>query len=89
MQTLVYNEDITLAKHPVIQKLIEVKWRKFGRLTATLDIILNITYACVFTSMAIFQPYKGFYKPLKKWGWKIGLDALFLLMTLYFIYKVS
>eukprot|EP00794_Sanderia_malayensis_P006244 gene6244-6963_t len=86
LEAIVYNKDLELAKHPVIQKMIAVKWSKFAGFKASLDIIVNILYACVFTSLTMALPETGFYYPLSKWGWRFGMEALFLLMTFYLVY---
>eukprot|EP00795_Rhopilema_esculentum_P002479 gene2479-18141_t len=87
LETLAYSKDKDLAQHGVINKLIETKWHMIAKRTALLDIAVNFFYACIGTVLATTLDRKRIYTPLSQKGWRIGFEALFVIMTLFFIIR--
>ena len=68
--------------HPIFQRLIEVKWRFFGR-RAWLGIFLNVLLALAYTVLGVTHPSNvdSYYYPLDKNGWRIPLEAAVVFLT--------
>ena len=78
-------------QHKVITKLIEVKWEMTTKWQAVFDIAINLIHACLFTVLTVTYDKDGIkraYSNLKEDGWKIALEILFVIITVYFIIKV-
>ena len=77
--------------HPVMQQLISTKWDLFGKWASIFAAGFHFVYIMIWTWLAIFLPSDGktFYKPISKYWWRLCLELLGCLMTLYFIAKVS
>ena len=91
-QTIVQYKDTDLVIHPAVRKLLEVKWKLFGRRHAIITNFFNIFYtilATVITFAIAFHPYDQQFTPWKKKWWKIFLSAIFILITLFFWVKVG
>ena len=71
-----------LIMHPIFQRLIEVKWRFFGR-RAWLGIFLNVLLALAYTVLGVTHPSNvdSYYYPLDKNGWRIPLEAAVVFLT--------
>ena len=77
--------------HPVILRLIKLKWDLFGKWNAVLYLIINLLYTIIWTVIVVTLPRNhsdAFYTPLKKNAWRIVIDTVGCLMTLVFIVKV-
>lgn len=82
-------EEFDIIMHPVMQNLIKEKWNTFGRLGAIISASIHFIYIMIWTMLAIFIPRdKKYYGGTGKY-WRIPLELLGVLLTLYFIFLVS
>lgn len=79
------QEKLDLIMHPVFLKLIQVKWKLYGRLGAWLLLILNflfiVSWTAVAISVSVRQDLPQRYVFPKDW-WRVLLVVLALLFTL-------
>lgn len=73
--------------HPAMQQLIRTKWKLYGKWGSIIAASIHFTYIMIWTWLAIFLPRDGQYYRSGAW-WRIPLELLGCLMTLYFIAKV-
>ena len=57
LSSIVESSNLDLIVHPTISCLIDIKWKKFGRLRAWLDFFLTIIYVAVWVTFAVWVPY--------------------------------
>ncbi|XP_071335898.1 transient receptor potential channel pyrexia [Trachinotus anak] len=85
LQVLVQEGKLDLIMSPVFLKLIQVKWKLYGRLGAWLLLILNFLFNVAWTTVAIsvsiHQDSSDRYVLPQDW-WRVLLVALALLLTL-------
>ncbi|CAJ1066637.1 hypothetical protein NQZ68_029674 [Xyrichtys novacula] len=85
LEVAVHQGKLDLIMHPVFLKLIEIKWRLYGRLGAWLLLILNILFNISWTTVAIsVSIHKGSsdrYTLPEDW-WRVFAVVLALLLTL-------
>ena len=85
LEVAVENNRLDIIMHPVIRRLISVKWRVFGKLGGIGALLLNLLYATLWTIMAVTIPTKGedpyFPLPDKLWRWIIAV--IIALLTIY------
>ena len=75
--------------HPVIQKVIDIKWRLFGRLETFRKFFITLIYLICWLVLAYtFRDDRTFYTPWSSQGWKIAFEFLIIAFALYFFYKV-
>ncbi|KAK2824751.1 hypothetical protein Q5P01_021926 [Channa striata] len=85
LQVVVQNRKLDLIMHPVFLKLIQVKWKLYGRFGAWFLLILNFLFIVSWTTVAISvsvrrdSPYR--YVLPQDW-WRVLLVVLALLLTL-------
>lgn len=85
-----YNE-LELVVHPVILKLIQMKWELFGKMNALVVLAINIIYTLLWTAIGVTLPQdhkEPFYTPLKEKWWRLLIEVIGALMTLAFIVRV-
>ena len=77
--------------HPVIQRLLHVKWNLFGKWGTIGLVAVNLFYTLIWTVLGILLPRHGesYYTPLSSNWWRLLLEIIGLLLTAYFIYTVS
>ncbi|XP_067367513.1 E3 ubiquitin-protein ligase UBR2 isoform X5 [Channa argus] len=85
LQVVVQNRKLDLIMHPVFLKLIQVKWKLYGRLGAWLLLILNLLFIVSWTTVAIsvsvHRDSPDRYVLPQDW-WRVLLVVLALLLTL-------
>ncbi|XP_074532160.1 uncharacterized protein LOC141795244 [Halichoeres trimaculatus] len=85
LEVAVQQGKLDLIMHPVFLKLIEIKWKLYGRLGAWLLLILNIMFNVSWTTVAIsvsvHRDSPNRYTLPQDW-WRILLVVLALLLTL-------
>ncbi|KAI3362884.1 hypothetical protein L3Q82_001922 [Scortum barcoo] len=85
LQVVVQQEKLDLIMNPVFLKLIEVKWKLYGRLGAWLLLILNflfnVSWTTVAISVSVHQNAPDRYVLPQDW-WRVLLVVLALLLTL-------
>ena len=86
------HKELDLIMHPAIQKLLQVKWKLFGKKVAVISNFENILYTLLATVLTYSFPYHAYdkqFSPVKDRIWKLVLAALFFILTFYFWIKVS
>ena len=70
--------------HPVMHRLIAVKWKIYGKKGAILDLVLNLIYTILWTVECVSVPNDGheLYTPLKENIWRVAINAFVILFTL-------
>ena len=84
------NEELIL--HPAIKKLIQTKWNLFGRTYAITANLANIFYVLLATTFVFAVPlrrYDNQLHPFEHNVWKVVVGCLFLLMSAFYVWKVS
>ncbi|XP_053322428.1 transient receptor potential cation channel subfamily A member 1-like [Spea bombifrons] len=86
LEVIVQSRQLDIIMHPVIQKLIEIKWKKFGRTKIAIMLSLNLLFILSWTTLGIASslsrsdevPYK-FPEDI----WRIIVILIALGLTLY------
>ena len=76
--------------HPVMRKLIAVKWKTYGKRGAMMDMAFNLMYTILWTIEAVTMPRHGFelYLPgTQEKIWRLTLNSFIVLFTLMEIKK--
>ena len=75
--------------HPVMRKLIAVKWKIYGKRGAIMDMAFNLMYTVLWTIAAVTLPKYGreLYLPLEDKVWRLTLNGFIVLFTLMEIKK--
>jgi len=77
---------LELITHPAVQTLVEVKWNLFGKRACLFNVIKNILYAVIWSALGVSVPDDGaYYLPLTDNWWRITLETIGVLMTIYFM----
>lgn len=87
LEVIVQLKQFDLIMHPVIQRLIKVKWNYFGKRGAWIQVVVNLFFVLVWTVLGITTPSRAgeLYEPIKEKWWRITLSIIGVLMTLNFI----
>lgn len=80
----VQHNQFELIMHPVFQRLINVKWEKFGKTGAWMSLIVNIVFAILWTLLAVTQPLdvSKHYTPLSSNWWRLFVEIVVILLTI-------
>ncbi len=89
LEIAVQNERYDIIMHPVMQRLIGVKWQMYGKWGAIVDLVLNLIYTILWTVLAVTLPKQGenLYSPLKSNAWRLVIVGLLIVLTLVEIRK--
>eukprot|EP00062_Callorhinchus_milii_P017712 gi/632970450/ref/XP_007901656.1/ PREDICTED: transient receptor potential channel pyrexia-like [Callorhinchus milii] len=86
LEVIVQYRQLDLIMHPVVQKLIEIKWKHFGMRGVTIHLTLNILFIISWTILGIASTLTGInqqrYKLPEDW-WKILVALVAVGLTLY------
>ena len=84
LEVVVQHKQFDLIMHPVIQRLIAIKWNSFGRRGAWVQVITNLFFVTLWTALGVTTPNKGrdLYDPIDEKWWRLTLGAVAVLMTL-------
>ena len=84
LEIAVQNERFDIIMHPVMQRLIGVKWNMYGKWGAILDLVINLLYTILWTVLGVTLPKEGqhLYTPLRDNVWRLILVAILILLTL-------
>ena len=84
-----YNQ-LDLAMHPVIQRLLLVKWDQFAKWGSWFMVSLNMFYTLIWTVLGIMIPRdRKYYSPIGETWWRLALEMIGVILTCVFIYMVS
>lgn len=78
------HSQFELIMHPVFQRLINVKWEKFGQSGAWISLITNIIFATLWTFLGVTQPLDPaqHYTPLNEKWWRLFIEICVILLTI-------
>lgn len=85
LKVAVLHNQSEILLHPVFQRLINVKWKKYGKIRAWGDLLMNVFYAIFWTILCVTQPKhpRDHYNPLGEKWWRIALEIIVSLFTCY------
>ena len=85
--------------HPVIQRLLAKKTALYGRRHFLTNLLINFIFTAIWTTLTVTLPGPAekedktkrvaFYEPISEMFWRIVLEAIGLLLAVYFVLKVS
>ena len=78
--------------HPVILRLIAIKWQLFGKYHSIINTAFNLLYTLLWTTLGVTLPktkVKNYYTPMSDNVWRIVLEIMCCGMSLVFIIIVS
>ncbi|XP_072170582.1 uncharacterized protein [Diadema setosum] len=86
LQSIVDFNQLELIVHPVIRKLVEVKWTRFGRFGAYKQLAFNLLFILMWTVLALSldTPFR-FVLPADIW--RLALEISGVLLTLFQIFQ--
>ena len=89
LEIAVQNERFDIIMHPVMQRLIAVKWKMYGKRGAVWDLVLNLVYTILWTVLAVTLPKHGrdLYLPIGKNSWRLVIGILLVIFTIMEIRK--
>eukprot|EP00795_Rhopilema_esculentum_P015771 gene15771-7069_t len=90
LKAIVLYNELTLVVHPVILRLINLKWKLFGKKNALLNLFINIFYTFIWTAIGVTIPRlhtHGLYTPVSKQWWRMVIEAIGIFMTFGFVIK--
>lgn len=90
LHCVVHFKQMELIMHPVFKRLIEVKWDQFGRRGTIKNICIHLFFVMLWTALGVTlhlreQSDGNYYSPPSKYWWRIVLESLACLMTIFFI----
>ena len=88
LETAVIGRQFDVLMHPVMQRLVDMKWNQYGKYWTFLDLTVNLVYAILFTIFAVKTPNVGeeLYLPLSDKAWRIFLGLVLILLNTYMMY---
>lgn len=83
LEIAVQNQEFDIILHPVMKRLIDVKWQQFGRNGAVSNLGLNLLYAILWTILGVTSTTDGdeLYLPWSRKAWRLVLSGIVCLMT--------
>ena len=90
LSSLVESKNIDLLAHPVILLLINLKWKKFGRINAWFDFFLTLVYIACWITFSIWVPWnlKNKYDlTTHSDRFRLTLFILGIIFTLFYSFK--
>ena len=88
LHCVVHYKQMDLIMHPVFNRLLEVKWEKFGLRGTVKNIFIHVLFVLLWTALGVtihLGEDSDYYNPPNVYWWRIVLETLACLMTLYFI----
>ena len=85
---VVHYKQMELIMHPVFKRLLEVKWDQFGWRGTVKMIFIHALFVLLWTALGVtlhLGEDSDYYKPPNVYWWRIVLETLACMMTLYFI----
>ncbi|XP_065107651.1 uncharacterized protein [Paramisgurnus dabryanus] len=90
LELIVSQGKLDLIMHPVVLKLITVKWKLYGRTGACILLLLNFLFIVSWTTVAIsvsVSPEEGDRYILPRDWWRVLLVVLALVLTMTEVYR--
>ena len=90
-QMVLQEKQMNLLLHPVFRRLLQVKWENFARTKHMCHLLSQFFFVLIWSVVAITTPAKSvseFDQPLGKVWWRMVLESIAVLMTLFFIIQV-
>lgn len=88
LETICFYNETDLIMHPVILRLIAIKWQLFGKYHTALNTGMNLIYTILWTVLGVTMPktkIKRYYTPVAANTWRIVLEIIGLSMAFYFL----
>lgn len=88
MQAIIQHKQMNLLLHPVLQRLVKVKWKQFARIGHFKQVLLVSVFVLLWSVFGLTTPYNScseYSKPFKDIWWRVTLEGSAVLMTLYLI----
>lgn len=85
---VVHYKQMELIMHPVFKRLLEVKWDQFGWRGTVKMIFIHALFVLLWTALGVtlhLGEDSDYYNPPDVYWWRIVLETLACVMTLYFI----
>lgn len=88
LETAVIARQFDVLMHPVMQRLVALKWNQYGKFGTILDLVINLVYAILFTVFAVETPAVGqeLYLPLRDKAWRLFLGLVLILINAYMMF---
>jgi len=84
LEAIVEHQQIDLILHPVITRLIDVRWQQFGRRVAWWNLLLNVLYVVIWTVVAVYVPW--YIRPQYSFPQDGARIAFLVIGTLFSVY---
>jgi hypothetical protein len=83
LEIAVQKRYFSIVMHPVVQRLIDLKWEHYGRAGAIWNLMVNLGYAILWTilSLALCHRAKDIYSPLGSRWWLLCIVIVIIIMT--------
>ncbi|CAH1253679.1 TRPA1 [Branchiostoma lanceolatum] len=84
MEVAVQYKQYDVLQHPVFQKLIYIKWKRFARRGAWFSLFLNFFFIVTWTALAVVPAWevRYIYSFPQDW-WRIIVSSIAVLLTFY------
>lgn len=85
LETAVATRSYEVVTHPVMQRLIQIKWDQYGRFSNMYQLIFHTIFGIAWTAVALGTPENSdnLYKDITAKIWRITLGVMIILMTVY------
>ena len=85
LEIAVQNKRYDIILHPVMQRLISVKWKMYGKWGAIQELVLNLVYTILWSVIGVSLPKTGreMYEPLGENIWRLVIGILLILLTIW------
>ncbi|XP_046863992.1 transient receptor potential cation channel subfamily V member 6-like [Xenia sp. Carnegie-2017] len=89
LEVAIQRQQFDIVMHPVMQRLVYMKWKKFGKRGAWLDLATNLLFSILWTILGVTLPNNAneLYEPISKRWWRLLLAILVMLLTFLEIFK--
>lgn len=94
LEVILRYKQMDLIMHPVMQRLIEVKWAKYGKWGSYLSVVTQLLFVIICSVLGVTLPRlktdgtlsaDDYYYPVQEKWWRISLEIIACGMTLYFL----
>ncbi|XP_030838600.1 uncharacterized protein LOC100890058 isoform X2 [Strongylocentrotus purpuratus] len=82
LQTIVDYNQLDVIMHPVIRRLVEVKWQQFGRMGAYRQLLFNLLFILMWTVLALSLE-SPFNLEFPQDIWRLALEVCGSLLTIF------